>query len=176
MGSARFKMILRWPRERIGRRQNGAHWLWILRARTARTARGTLPRSLGMPRIRTLTVSFSHLGAQPPASKEYGPPRPADLFAPDRLSCRDEIAVPEPAVSLNPSGVVGALVADRQNADLFRGQPRGEQQSARSTPRRIVPWIKRVGGSSLAGGACCQHRCTKDQIVREGCINLNGAS
>ena len=30
-----------------------------------------------------------------------------------------------PQVSLNPSGVVGALVADRQNADLFQGQPRG---------------------------------------------------
>ena len=49
-----------------------------------------------------------------------------------------------PQVGLNPSGVVGALVADRQNPDLFRGQPRGEgARSARSTPRRIVPWTKR---------------------------------
>ena len=88
-------MILQWPRGRIGRRPNGAPWLWILRARPERTASGH-SQVLGDAPHPDRCGLFSSSGAQPP-----GPRNPVlggqRIVAPARLSCRDETEVPEPA-------------------------------------------------------------------------------
>ena len=150
-GGGKIQDDFQWPRGKFGRRRMVPPGCGFFVQGANELLTWTQPRSLGC-RIRTRPCRFPISG---PATNVQGMRSSAARrirSVPDRRSCRDETESQSPS-QLEPERRSRRSCPDRQNPDLFWGQPRGErQQGARSTPAESFHGSKRRGESSPAGG------------------------